>query len=189
MRAFSFISISALALLWTGCAAVRPTPTEITKSKKYDADYDTAWKATVEAIAEENVTVSTIEKDSGLIVLSPFDYHPTQASEGKCGHLEQIIRRQGRGNIFVTAEEEKKTKVQINTKLSAQIRWGTGSGFAPFEYYWIKTYSNGAIESELFDAIGNRIARKKYDASKKAWIKRKAAEEAKTNEKKVGAQP
>lgn len=61
-----------------------PAPREIQKTFLYDKPYDAVWQAAIEAIAEMNLPIDNLEKDSGLITISWQNFGAQSASTGFC---------------------------------------------------------------------------------------------------------
>lgn len=69
------IALSLIALL-VGCATpgLQPTQTNINKSKVYNAPYDKVWSSVIASVAESNLNITTLEKESGIVAISNAEY-------------------------------------------------------------------------------------------------------------------
>lgn len=158
-RIVALVLVVVCLVMTVGCAtAVRPVPREITKQRVMDADFDTVWRAAVLYASESTVPVTTIERESGLIVLQQHGYRPGECDEGQLGPGEIVVQRIGNGNITVRPGEGG-IVVRVNLTHKAQLQHGNGSQLFPFRYYWIETYSLGEIEQRVLGGIESAAVR------------------------------
>jgi hypothetical protein len=156
-----WMSISLMSL--TGCVTVSSTGVQqnITDSAEFSADYDSVWAAIIGSLAAENLSITTLEKDSGLIALSDVRYEVSWANEGvrgsSVGAPHVIAERRANFNVFATEISPTSTRVQINTRFEMQERTGNNSIAYPYVYNWHPSYSNGRLEALIFDAIRSRL--------------------------------
>lgn len=159
------IFIISFIFILSGCAVpgVLPTETNIAKSRMYEVPYDKVWSAIIAGIAESNLNITTLEKDSGIIVLSNVAYEPDWAHEGKRGSVlgipNYIAHRSANFNILATRKGAGKTLVQVNSTFKMQIRSGNNSQALPYQYQWHKSYSNGRLEQTILDGIERRTTK------------------------------
>ena len=152
-----------LILLVLGCSTPGTLPTQQTvdKSRVYTAPYDEVWSAIIAGIAESNLSITTLEKDSGIVAISNASYDPLWAHEGKRGNVlgvpDQVVERTANFNILANKEGPEQTRVQVNSSLKMQVRYGNGSQAYPFTYQWHKAYSNGILEQTILNGIARRI--------------------------------
>ncbi len=113
------------------------------------------------SIAESNLKITTLEKDSGIIAIGDATYSPTDADEGLRGSVmavpDRVMNRVASFNIFATRPSLGQTTVRVNTDMKMYIRSGNGSRAFPFQYHWEAAYSNGNIEQFLLADIARRI--------------------------------
>ncbi len=156
------IAIAFCVLFLNGCATqgTLPSRVNIEKSRTYDASFDIVWSAIIQGIAETNMPITTLEKDSGLIAITDCSYSPADAHEGTRGSVlgvpDQVMHRKASLNIFATNPEPDRTKVLVNLGMKMHIRKGNGSYAFPFVYSWEDAYSNGNIERLILDGISRR---------------------------------
>ncbi|RTE65750.1 hypothetical protein EH243_10795 [Amphritea opalescens] len=157
------ICLIATVFSLVGCATpgTLPFESDITKSRTYAASYDQVWKAIIAGVAESNLNITTIEKDSGIIAISNSSYEPNWAYEGTRGNVmnvpDQVVERSANFNILAVSEEEKQTRVQVNSSFKMKIKTGNGSNVYPFNYQWQRAYSNGTLEKIILDGIARRV--------------------------------
>lgn len=155
------ILISVLA----GCVqhGVKPSKSEVDNSRTFNADYDSVWSAIIASVAEANLNITTLEKESGLVAISNAGYGPDWAEEGTRGKTmgvpHKVTVRKANFNILATKRGPNRTKVTINTKFQMKVRTGNGSKAFPYRYTWQAAYSNGKLEALIFDEIEDRIKR------------------------------
>jgi hypothetical protein len=156
------LALLLIAML-VGCATpgLPPTQTNIDKSREYNAPYDKVWSAIIAGVAESNLNITTLEKESGIIAISNAIYDPSWANEGTRGSVlgvsDQVMERIANFNILATRDGLDKTRVQVNSSFRMNIRYGNGSAAIPFTYQWQQAYSNGALEQIILDGIIRRI--------------------------------
>jgi len=164
MRIFKSILIYSLYLfLIVGCATPGTLGTKINikNTETYDTNFDNVWEAIIQVIAEANLSITTLEKDSGIIAISNSSYEPTWADEGTRGETmgvqDQVVDRNATFNIFARSKNENQTDVQVNTRFKMQIQSGNGSQAYPFVRNWYDSYSNGSLERLIFSGIKQRL--------------------------------
>lgn len=159
----NYLLLLLLTTILTACATagVPPMKTTIINTRNYDASYDKVWTAIIEVVAESNLGISNLEKDSGIIVISNISYEPSWADEGTLGSAmgvpDEVEERAANFNIVAKRNDNNKISVQINSNFRMYIRHGNGSAAMPFRSKWRKVYSNGTLESLIFDRIAQRL--------------------------------
>ncbi|MCJ8274868.1 MAG: hypothetical protein MJK04_36385 [Psychrosphaera sp.] len=161
LKVVSLIFVTSTIL---GCApipGVKPEHVNIAKSKAFDASYEQVWSAIIAGIAESNLSISTLEKDSGIISMSKVTYDSDWAYEGTrgstLGQPDVITQRVADFNIFATKQAYEKTKVQVNSDFKMLVRTGNSSQAYPYNYQWEQAYSNGKLEQMILDGIEQRL--------------------------------
>jgi hypothetical protein len=101
-------------------------------------DFGTVWSRLIEALAEEQIPIVTLERDSGIIATGPVS-DPIGSTMVCPTSLDS--RGMVKFNIFSRADGDS-TKIVINSTFTAQ-RQGE----------LITCYSNGSIENWLIDRI------------------------------------
>lgn len=143
----------ALGLL-AGCgrpyvAAILPPP----HRDRVDAPYEATWRALIRALAQENVPLRAVAKDSGIIASDDF---PTPIGVyADCGRFGDT-RVEGEAlvtfTLFVDSAGADGTEVQINAKMRTQAhRKGTSGKLRPQPVF--QCASTGRWESNLVDAV------------------------------------
>ncbi|TVT76719.1 MAG: hypothetical protein FHP92_08705 [Denitromonas halophila] len=167
MHAKSIALTLSLISLLAGCAtpSIPPTQTTIDKSREYSAPYDKVWSAIIAGVAESNLNITTLEKESGIVAISNTTYDPSWANEGTRGSIlgvpDQVIERIANFNILATPQGSEKTRVQVNSSFKMNVRHGNGSQAIPFTYQWQQAYSNGTLEEIILNGIEHRVQRRR----------------------------
>jgi len=170
------LTVSILILI--GCAAITvpewnpvytpPPPQHVKNTLEITAPYDDVRRAVVRVYADRNITIKTIEKDSGLVAsedmrlsMSEFLQYMTP---GKYD-IDQAysIRPRGqvlRTNIFVEEMGNNGTVVRINLK--GTVGWE--AAYQNYPYYHkpelglTECQSTGKLEAALFKEILAKVA-------------------------------
>lgn len=156
------LALPLIAML-VGCATagLQPTQPSIDKSRGYNAPYDKVWSAVIAGVAESNLNITTLEKESGIIAISNTTYDPSWANEGTRGNVlgvsDQVMERTANFNILATRQGPDQTRIQVNSSFKMNVRHGNGSLAIPFTYQWQQAYSNGTLEQIILDGIARRI--------------------------------
>lgn len=146
-----------------GCATpgTLPTQTNINRSQIYNAPFNDVWEAIIEQIAESNLSITTLERDSGIIAISNSNYDPSWAEEGTRGETlgvpDVVTQRVANFNIFAKEEGQNEIKVRVNTSFRMLIRSGNGSEIYPFNSTWYDSYSNGTLERLILEGISHHL--------------------------------
>ena len=88
-----FAAIAGLVLL-AACAGdievTPPKPRQIQNTFPYDRPFDAVWQAAIEAVAEMNLPIANLEKDSGLITIDWQNFGAQNPNDGfcDCGRLK-----------------------------------------------------------------------------------------------------
>lgn len=149
------ILLGAVALgLLAGCgrpyvAALLPPP----HRDHVAASYETTWRALIRALAQENVPLRAVAKDSGVIASDDF---PTPIGVyADCGRIGDA-RLEGEAlvtfTVFVHAAGANGTEVQINTKMRTQAYRKGPSGWLNSEPVF-PCASTGRWEANLLDQV------------------------------------
>nr|WP_320048479.1 hypothetical protein [uncultured Desulfuromonas sp.] len=162
MRSFRLVFL-CVALMLSGCATqgVLPQQVSVDKVREFSAPYDEVWAAIIASIAETNIGITTLAKDSGLIAMSNIGYDPIWAYEGTRGSVlgtpDLVEQRIANFNILATSVSEEKTQVQVNSNFRMLLRTGNGSMAFPFQRSWVQTYSKGTLEAKILDSVAAKI--------------------------------
>lgn len=142
-----FASLISLALMATGACATLPTDHSVTKTKTYAASKDAVWTELVRFFAQNNISIKTIEKDSGVIFAETQNIAGTSIAD--CGKPDAFTIETGRvGNFNVFASERNAaTEVTINTAFTASHR-DMNNIVKPFP-----CNSTGQLERMIFNGL------------------------------------
>ncbi len=143
------IPIFLLAILLNGCGTI-PVKLErpIEKSRTFEASFEDTWKAMIQMVAGEAVTLS--DKDSGLI---GFKKNTNLGDWKKYSLIPKRNYWTYRSvpvitiNILVRKEDERHTLVTVNSKIVCAIFCNLGSVCN------VEFGSNGLVEKEYLDKI------------------------------------
>jgi hypothetical protein len=120
--------------------------------EQFDAPYDAVWRALVRALAQENVQVRAIARDSGVIASEAV---PTTiglyADCGRFGSETVEGDAQVAYTIFVQPLSETRTAVQVNTRMRSDT-YARGSG-TPKPRAPLPCASTGRWEANLLDTV------------------------------------
>jgi hypothetical protein len=120
--------------------------------EQFDAPYDTVWRALVRALAQENVQVRAIARDSGVIASEAV---PTTiglyADCGRFGSEAVEGDAQVAYTIFVQSLSDARTSVQVNTRMRSE-NYAKGSG-SPKPRPPLPCASTGRWEANLLDTV------------------------------------
>jgi hypothetical protein len=166
MNSLNLLALLSISILF-GCATGMPAhPVPLDRSRTFNAPFDTVWPTIISYVAEKNLTISTLEKASGIIAINDATYSPADAEEGVRGSTlgtpDVVLKRSAKFNIFATSPSKDKTNARVNLSMKMYIRTGNGSRMFPFQYWWADAYSNGNIESSVFDYIAYRIGNSSF---------------------------
>jgi hypothetical protein len=120
--------------------------------EQIDAPYDAVWRALVRALAQENVQVRAIARDSGVIASEAV---PTTiglyADCGRFGTEAVEGDAQVAYTIFVQPVSTGQTAVQVNTRMRTES-YAKGSG-KPKQRDPLACASTGRWEANLLDTV------------------------------------
>jgi hypothetical protein len=148
------VVVGAGALLaLTGCARLHVSPLAPPPFRaEVPAGYDATWRAIVRALAQQNVPLRAIARDSGVIAsdefVSPINLY------ADCGQVggDQL---EGEAIVSFTVFAEpggSTTRIQVNSKMRTQAhRRGTSGKLRPTPVY--QCASTGRFEANLVDAV------------------------------------
>ncbi len=147
-------SLVALALLGLGAcskpyvAPLLPGPYR----EQIEAPYESVWRALVRALAQENVQIGAIARDSGVIASEAV---PTTiglyADCGRFGDSRVEGDAQVAYTIFVQAVSPTQTAVQVNTRMRTES-YAKGSGKVKSRPP-LACASTGRWEANLLDTV------------------------------------
>ncbi len=147
-------SLLALVLLGLGAcgkpyvAPLLPGPYR----EQIEAPYDAVWRALVRALAQENVQIRAIARDSGVIASEAVP--TTIGLYADCGRFGDGLVEgdaQVAYTIFVQSVSSTQTAVQVNTRMRTES-YAKGSG-KPKPREPIACASTGRWEANLLDTV------------------------------------
>jgi len=140
-----------LGLLWFACVAP-PRPETFQKDKVVNYPFDETWSAIVEALAEEEWPIESIEKESGLITTRFVNIGKGGNNYADCGST--IFGKAERSdfrcklNVFARPIQNNNTNVRINIHIEGWTgTWASSNGD------WEICNSTGKYEERLFSRI------------------------------------
>ena len=156
--------VAASLMALTGCAVSMPAPEEyrFDNSRTFDVNMDDLWEEVVEFFAENNLPISIIERDSGLIVSNDlrFSNDAEFNQYADCGvraeDLGNLRRDSGTGdvNIFIRERSTGNVEVTVNSRFGLFREVQT-------TIYVSKSFdcvSKGVLESTILDRITTGIS-------------------------------
>lgn len=150
----SCVALAAVLLGVAACSRLHVTPLAPPPYRaEIAAGYDATWTAIVRTLAQQNVPIRAIARDSGVIAsdefVSPINLY------ADCG---QISGDQLEGDavvsftLFAEANGESHTRVQVNSKMRTQAhRRGKSGKLSPTPVY--PCASTGRFEANLLDTV------------------------------------
>lgn len=140
------LALSACGKPWV--APVPPGP----YTERIDASYDAVWRALVRALAQENVQIRAIARDSGVIASEAV---PTTiglyADCGRFGGEAVEGDAQVAYTVFVQGADANATTVQVNTRMRTE-NYAIGDG-KPKRRPPLACASTGRWEANLLDTV------------------------------------
>lgn len=147
------IIIACLAAAVSGCASTPPAHIPIENSRRIALSKDVAWSNLVEHFAAGNITIKTIERDSGIIYAERmFGTVADVATFADCGvpGMSVPISSSVDLNVFVR-EVEGGVNATVNASFRQQRRSTWDNSLSTVE-----CASLGTIERSVLSAIAGR---------------------------------
>lgn len=154
LRAPSVLAALAGLLLAVGCAGpfISPLVPPPFRDEAL-ASYDATWRALIRALAQENVPLRTVAKDSGVIAsddfISPIGVY------ADCGRQGDVLL-EGEAlvafTIFVQPNGADRAQIQVNAKMRTQAYRRGSSGKLKTDRVF-ECASTGRWESNLADTV------------------------------------
>lgn len=140
-------------LVLTGCARVHISPLSPPPFRtEVPASYETTWTAIIRAMAQQNVPLRAVARDSGVVAsdefVSPINVY------ADCGQLSgDQLEGEAIVSFTVFAEPNgSSTRIQVNSKMRTQAhRRGQSGKLRPAPVY--QCASTGRFEANLLDAV------------------------------------
>ena len=121
-------------------------------TEQLEAPYDQVWRALVRVLAQENVQVQAIARDSGVIASD--DFVAPIGVYADCGRLgDDLIEGEALVAFTLFAEPKgSRTRIQVNAKMRTHMhRKGSSGKLRPEPVY--QCASTGRFEANLLDAV------------------------------------
>lgn len=144
--------ILTLLLLLASCASA-PKTYDFDPTAQYSAPFDRTWDSVIQIFAERNWPISTLEKDSGIIVTDwvGFSEQEEVADCGTPGGLSHIGDRRMRFNVYVQRQDNGGSHLRVNTRTEAYICTGSNCG------NWYACNSTGKLEGMITAMVSRRL--------------------------------
>jgi hypothetical protein len=145
------ISLCLVVLVGGGCATA-PVPRTIENSFHFDKTYDDVWTAVIETMAELNLPLSNVAKDSGLITTDwiNFGYSGNYCDCGSPGICTDG-ERTGKFNIFVKTIPTGGVDIKVNTTFQVMRSFSNNTST-------VSCLSTGALEAQIRDVVSKKLA-------------------------------
>ena len=141
-----------------GCMSA-PVPRTIVSSWTIDKPYDQIWSAIVEVFAEKNLTISAMEKVSGLISTKEISFGADPNGFSDCGGMgiNVVNDKIGKFNVFLKQMPDGTCQMHVNafflmTSYSALDTHRT--------LYTTNCVSTGKLEAEIWTSVLEKIQSK-----------------------------
>ena len=141
--------MSVLVLIFmvsvAGCAGLTPVPqaVHVEEERTYSASYDRVWNSLMAVLQKEVITVTAVDKTSGLV--SGTKNIPTSTADLFMGYTNRYTL-----SFLIQKISQNKTKVSVRTKGERSYK---NQGWDP---YYSKPRGTG-YEIELYDKIGSNL--------------------------------
>jgi hypothetical protein len=144
--AVPLLGLGACSKPWV--APILPGP----YTERIEAPYDVVWRALVRALAQENVQIRAIARDSGVIASEAVP--TTIGLYADCGRIgDKVVEgdAQVAYTVFVQAAEDNATTVQVNTRMRTET-YAVGDD-KPKRRAPLVCASTGRWEANLLDTV------------------------------------
>lgn len=137
--------VAALAIALAGCATA-PAPRPVQDTRTYGQPYDEVWENLMAFMTSQNLRLTTVGKASGVAYVEALDFTDQQ---GDCGAspLALSVARKAHINVYVRPVDSQRTRVTVNTRLTAERRFGV------LPPTIVECVSTGVIENMILDAL------------------------------------
>ncbi len=122
------------------------------KTHTVNYDYDSVWTKLLYVLNNQELPITTIEKESGIIVTDFVVFSPRSSfgqSVIETGFLETVRDGRYKLNLLVINRGSNSTSIRINTHIEKFSMYALGRNMP----VWSHQQSNGFIERSLFDEI------------------------------------
>jgi len=142
------LALCLVALLFVTSCATAPKVRNIQTSWEIDASYDDVWTALIETFADFNLSIETIEKDSGLV---GGGWQTIPKNYCDCGSpgLMTDWERSGKFNVFVK-KTDTGTSLKVNAVFRVRRTFGDSSSM-------VNCVSTGVLENAIYQHVEDRL--------------------------------
>lgn len=155
MRNLNQLILITTVLILGGCAGAPVVEIKpFDKSVSYEADFDESWSKLVAFLSTNDVSIGTIEKESGLITLSGDNLGAAliqQYCDTKAPFMWSLTGGKARGSVLMT-EDSGFVTATVNVKFDGTIFFPQ-MGSSPPQYRTNPCNSRGAFESAVLGSI------------------------------------
>lgn len=168
MKTASFFIVSAVAMLFASCSPKIYTlqgTYNVTKYTETTSSYDEVWDKVIDFFATNNISISTIEKSSGIIAANDVVFGQSNLSmEDKMGVIQNpnawFVMAYNKNNtkplsvqcsLNVRVSETQNGKVSITINIGNITGKVINSSIAGLMVYSANFKSTGVFESTLLD--------------------------------------
>ena len=156
MRKNTLIFLFSLVLV--GCATA-PAQYQFDNTQSFEVGMDDIWPEVVNFFAENNLPISTVDRDSGLIVAEDLRFSVAEfAQYADCGQSPLATESNARGNVnlFVRERSTDGTTLTVNTRFQVYREVGT-RGSTIYGAANVDCVSKGTLENAIMEQIGSGI--------------------------------
>lgn len=149
-RNLTFILLVVFFLI--GCTTIPIHP--IVKEKVMVADFDSTWRATLQALQEEKFPVEYVDEEKGIIQTKKLQVRPEvlkAISQGYRGVFSQPSEGEYNLRVRVKSKDQDRTSVRIDAHIGANFP----------EYGWYRKSSSGVMETRIFSNIMERLGHRR----------------------------
>lgn len=148
-------AILGMFALVAGCASAPVVEIQpFDKSATVEGSYDEVWTNLIRFMSTNDISIASVEKDSGLIVLTGDNLSPgviTEYCDAKAPFLWYLTGGIAKGSVIVNADDDF-TTVTVNTKFSATASTTLTN---PPQFSTKPCNSRGAFETSVLGSIGS----------------------------------
>lgn len=149
------LSILTLVMFLASCASTPVVEIQpFDKSRTVEQPFDAVWTNLIRFMSTNDISIASVEKDSGLIVLTGDNLSPgviTEYCDAKAPLFWYLTGGIAKGSVIVNADDDF-TTVTVNTKFSATASTNLTN---PPQFSTKPCNSRGAFETSVLGSIGS----------------------------------
>ncbi len=146
-----FLMLSVV--MFCGCATP-PAQYDFESKETLTGSYDDVWSAVMETFAELNLSITTLEKDSGLVAAKAGGISENYSDCGKPGLYLSVGDRSVSFNVFVKSLDHETQKVTIASEYSAAVM---EIMYGPKFSHMVWCNSTGLLEESMLASIKSKL--------------------------------